>query len=217
MQAAAEHLQTVDFPAPLKREYNPANLFPTRRKLLKRRSFLKTAAALFPAAGVQAFALNHGPVTSSSDQIHLVTAGQDRLGEVHSRGYSSILFKVLPRETNGGLFVIEHAGLVKGGPPLHMHLHQEEWFYVMEGEVLFQIGESRKKLGAGDSVLGPRGVPHTFSSVGEKPGRMLIAFNPAGMMEEFLRVTAVPNPPMQDAAFFRRYEMELMGPPLFAN
>ena len=184
---------------------------------MKRRLFLKTAAALFPAAGVQAFALNQGPVTSSSDQVHLVTAGQDRLGEVHSRGYSSILFKVLPRETNGGLFVIEHAGLVKGGPPLHMHLHQEEWFYVMEGEVLFQIGDSRKKLHAGDSILGPRGVPHTFSSVGEKPGRMLIAFNPAGKMEEFLRMTGVPNPPVQDAAFFRQYEMELMGPPLFAS
>jgi mannose-6-phosphate isomerase-like protein (cupin superfamily) len=87
----------------------------------------------------------------------------------------------------------------------------------MEGEVLFQIGDSRKQLRAGDSVLGPRGVPHTFSSIGEKPGRMLIAFNPAGKMEEFLRITAVPNPPVQDAAFFRRYEMELLGPPIFAN
>jgi mannose-6-phosphate isomerase-like protein (cupin superfamily) len=206
----------------LKKNTIPANLFhnfvpQARRDLLKRRSFLKTAVALFPATGIQAFALDQGSTSSTSDQVHLVTAGQDRLGETHSRGYSSILFKVLPRETNGGLFVIEHAGLVKGGPPLHMHLHQEEWFYVMEGEVLFQIGDSRKQLRAGDSVLGPRDVPHTFSSVGKKPGRMLIAFNPAGKMEEFLRVTAVPNPPVQDAAFFRRYEMELMGPPLFAS
>jgi mannose-6-phosphate isomerase-like protein (cupin superfamily) len=184
---------------------------------LKRRSFLKSAAAFFPAAGIQGLALGQGPAPASSSEVHLVTAGQDRLGEVHSRGYSTILFKVLPHETNGGLFIIEHAGLVKGGPPLHMHLHQEEWFYVMEGEVLFQIGDSRKQLRAGDSVLGPRGVPHTFSSIGEKPGRMLIAFNPAGKMEEFLRITAVPNPPVQDAAFFRRYEMELLGPPIFAN
>jgi quercetin dioxygenase-like cupin family protein len=83
---------------------------------------------------------------------------------------------------------------------------------VIEGEVLFQLGDARKRLGPGDSVLGPRRVPHTFSCVGEKPGRMLIAFNPAGKMEEFLRATAIPNPPSQDAAFFRRYEMELVGP-----
>ncbi|WP_263351845.1 cupin domain-containing protein [Acidicapsa acidisoli] len=184
---------------------------------MKRRSFLKSAAAFIPTAGLQALALSHGSESPSSDQVHVVTAGQDRLWEAHSRGYSSILFKVLPRETNGGMFIIEHVGLVKGGPPLHLHLHQEEWFYVMEGEVLFQIGDGRKQLRAGDSVLGPRGVPHTFSSVGEKPGRMVIAFNPAGKMEDFLRATAIPNPPVQDAAFFRRYEMELVGPPIFAS
>jgi len=183
---------------------------------MKRRLFLKSAAAILPAAGLGDWAIGQAAATASGE-LHLVGAGQDRLGETHSRGYSSILFKVLPQETNGGMFVIEHAGLVKGGPPLHKHLHQEEWFYVMEGEVLFQIGKERKQLHAGDSILGPRGIPHTFSAVGEKPGKMLIAFNPAGKMEEFLRATAIPNPPVQDAAFFRRYEMELMGPPLFAN
>src|SRR5258708_32244929 len=100
------------------------------------------------------------------------------------------------------MLIIETSGLGKGGPPLHMHLHQEEWFYVMEGEVLFQIGDSRKQLHAGDSVLGPRGVPHTFSSVGEKPGRMLIAFNPAGKVEGFFAATPLPNPPVRVAASF---------------
>jgi hypothetical protein len=44
---------------------------------------------------------------------------------------------------------------------------------------------------------------------------MLIAFTPAGKMEEFFRATAIPQPPVQDAAFFRRYEMELVGPSPF--
>ncbi len=183
---------------------------------MKRRSFLTTAAALLPAAGFEAFALAQASSAPSAAEVHLVSAGQDRMGEVHSRGFSSILFKVLPRETNAGLFILEHANLMKGGPPLHLHPHQEEWFYLIEGEVLFQIGEQRKQLHPGDSILGPRGIPHTFSSVGEKPGRMLIAFTPAGKMEEFLRVTGVPNPPLQDAAFFRRYDMELLGPSPFS-
>jgi len=184
---------------------------------MKRRSFLKTAAALFPAAGLESFALAQTPAPSQSDQPHVIPAGEDRLGESHSRGYSSILFKVLPRETSNGMFVIEHLNLIKGGPPLHLHLHQEEYFYVVEGEVNFQIGDSRKRLKPGDSILGPRGVPHTFAATGESPGRLLIAFTPAGEMEQFLRDTAIPDPPNQDAAFFRRYGMELLGPSPFAT
>src|SRR5438477_6401084 len=178
---------------------------------MKRRSFLRSAAAILPA-GFESFALAQASSPAAAPDLHLVPDGQDRLGELHSRGYSSMLFKVLPGETNGGLFVLEHHNMIKGGPPLHYHLHQEEWFYVVEGKVLFQVGDARKELGRGDSILGPRMVPHTFSYAGEKPGRMLIAFTPAGKMEEFLRVTGVPHPPVQDAAFFRRYEMELVGP-----
>ena len=115
---------------------------------MKRRSFLKTAAALFPAAGLESSA-GQTPAPSPSDQPHVIAAGEDRLGESHSRGYSSILFKVLPRETSNGMFVIEHLNLIKGGPPLHLHLQQEEYFYVIEGEVHFQIGDSRKPPHAG--------------------------------------------------------------------
>ena len=181
---------------------------------MKRRSFLKSASALFPMAGLEAFALGQTPASTPAGQVSPVNSGQDRFGEKHSLGFSIILFKVMPRETGGNLFVIEHQHLVKGGPPLHVHPHQEEYFYVMEGEVVFQLGDSRRRLSAGDSVLGPRGIPHTFSSVGAQPGRMLIAFTPAGKMEEFFRAAAVPNGPPLDAEFFRRYDMEYLGPPL---
>jgi quercetin dioxygenase-like cupin family protein len=150
----------------------------------------------------------------ASGAAHPVGAGEDRLGETHSLGFSTILFKVLPRETGGELFVIEHKGLGHGGPPVHLHLQQEEWFYVMEGEVLFQLGDQRKILRAGESVLGPRGVPHSFVGVGEKPAHMMIAFSPAGMMEAFFRKTAVPNGPKMDAALLSEFEMQYLGPPL---
>ena len=182
---------------------------------MRRRSFLKTAAAVFPAAGFSSFALSQADATPSPAKAHLVPAGEDRLGESHSLGFSSIRFKVLPSETNSGVFLIEHDNLVKGGPPLHLHLYQEEWFYVVEGEVMFQVGDERKKLRAGDSILGPRNIPHAFSGVGEKPGRMLIAFTPAGKMEEFFRATAIPGGPALDAEMFRRFDMRLIGPSPF--
>jgi quercetin dioxygenase-like cupin family protein len=164
--------------------------------------------------GLTAFTHGQTSSTASPGGIHPVEAGQDRLGEMHSLGFSTILFKVLPRETSSGLFVIEHKNLGHGGPPVHFHLHQEEWFYVMEGEVLFQVGDSQKRLTAGESILGPRGIPHGFAGVGEKPAHMLIAFTPAGKMEEFFRDVAVPNGPKMDAAVFARYDMQYVGPPL---
>ena len=181
---------------------------------MRRRCFLKSAAALLPAAGFDPLSIAAAPALG---QEHVIAAGQDRLGETHSRGYSSILFKVLPRETSGGLFVLEHMNLVNGGPPLHMHPHQEEYFYVISGEMRFAVADQRVVLKAGDSVLGPRGIPHTFAAVEGKPSHMLISFTPAGKMEEFLRATAVPNPPKQDAAFWRTFDIELIGPSPFAS
>jgi quercetin dioxygenase-like cupin family protein len=182
---------------------------------MRRRSFLRSAAALLPAAGFDPMAFARMPGVSDFPQM--IAAGKDREGGTHSRGFSSILFKVLPRETSNGLFVIEHVNMVNGGPPLHMHPHQEEYFYVISGEVRFALGDQRLVLHAGDSVLGPRGIPHTFAAVEGKPSRMLISFSPAGRMEQFMRDTAVPKPPVQDAELFRRYEMELVGPSPFAG
>ncbi|HMG87876.1 MAG TPA: cupin domain-containing protein [Terracidiphilus sp.] len=182
---------------------------------MKRRSFLKSAAALLPAAGLDPMAFASAPGLDALNAGEIVGAGKDRLGEAHSRGYSSILFKVLPRETSNGLFVIEHMNLVNGGPPLHKHPNQEEYFYVISGEVRLAVGDRRLTLRAGESILGPRGIPHTFAAVEGKPGHMLIAFSPAGKMEEFLRATAIPNPPAEDAAFWRRFDVELVGPSPF--
>ena len=185
---------------------------------MKRRSFLKASAALLPTAGIRSFALDQAAAlataTPSSAEIHVVGSGEDRFAAPHSLGFSTILFKVGTSESNGALFVVEHENLVKGGPPVHYHLHQDEWFYVMEGEVLFQVGSQRKLLRSGESILGPRMVPHGFSSVGEKSGHMLIAFTPAGKMEEFFRAVAIPNGPAMDAEVFRRYDMQYVGPPL---
>jgi hypothetical protein len=57
---------------------------------------------------------------------------------------------------------MEHTHLTHGGPALHLHLDQEEWFYVLEGEVAFQIGDQRLRLGPA-SRLWRRAVCRTLS------------------------------------------------------
>jgi mannose-6-phosphate isomerase-like protein (cupin superfamily) len=188
---------------------------------MQRRSFLRTAAVVNAATGLHDLFAGQAsagtPVSPPSIALHPVGAGEDRFGHPHSLGFSSLLFKVATSETAGGLFVIEHQHLLPGGPPLHLHLNQEEWFYVMEGEVAFQVGEQRLHLHPGESVLAPRRVPHAFSSVAATPSRMLIAFCPAGKMEQFFRDAESPGAPVTDAEFWRRYEVELIGPSPFAK
>jgi mannose-6-phosphate isomerase-like protein (cupin superfamily) len=186
---------------------------------MQRRLFLKSVAAAAPAAGMESLfaslARAQAPVPPPLAALHIVGAGEDRFGHPHSLGFSSILFKVPTSETAGGLFVMEHTHLLPGGPPLHLHLNQEEWFYVMEGEVAFQVGEQRVRLKPGESVLAPRRVPHTFSSVAASPSRMLIAFCPVGKMEAYFLDAEKAGPAAGTAEFMRRYEMEFVGPSPF--
>lgn len=177
---------------------------------MERRAFLKTAAAL--PAGLELFAFGQTEASHAAGEVHVVGEGKDRGGEKHSLGYSTMLFKTTTRDTRGDMFVIEHRGLRQPGPPVHLHLHQDEWFYVLEGEVLIQVGDKRNTLKPGDSLLGPRGIAHGFVGVGDQPARMIISFTPAGKMEEFFRLVAVPNGPKLEAALFVKYEMQYVGP-----
>lgn len=110
--------------------------------------------------------------------------GEDRSGHPHTLGFSSLAFKVAADETRGGLFVIGHRNLMPGGPPPHLYPHQEEWFYVMEGTVVFQVGDQRVELRLGESILAPRAMPHTFSAVHDA-SHLLITFCQAGKMEQY--------------------------------
>ena len=110
----------------------------------------------------------------------------------------------------------------QGAVPLHVHPHQDEWWYVTEGEFLFQVGNEKFHARAGDSVWGPRGVPHSFRTLGEITS-MFTIWQPAGMMEDFfIRLEALwaklgsPPPPEQFAALFRDHDMEMLGPPVQA-
>ena len=129
----------------------------------------------------------------------------------------SIDYKVSSAETEGDLFVIENTNDSRGGPPRHLHYEQEEWFYVVEGEYVAEIGDERYRLGPGDSVFAPRKTAHVWAHVGEGTGRLLVAFRPAGEMEAFFdAMSQVAGAPSREElhGLFRSHGMEITGPPL---
>ncbi|PYX19363.1 MAG: hypothetical protein DMG82_25705 [Acidobacteria bacterium] len=86
-----------------------------------RRSMLKLVAALSLAP--------HSALADEKDsKVHLVEAGTDRTGQPHkaARANTHLDFKVLTRETNGALFIMENRNMVRGGPSRHVHYEQEE-------------------------------------------------------------------------------------------
>jgi len=186
---------------------------------MQRRSFLRSISAILPSAALQEMLARQTEAQTGpgpAPGLHVVGAGQDRFDHPHTLGFSAgMLFKVSSSDTNGGLLVIEHTRLTPGGPPLHLHEQQEEWFRVMAGEVALQVGEQRLHLKAGESVLAPRRIPHTFSSVGPEPARMLIAFCPAGKMEQYFREVEANPKRNADPEFWKSCEMEMLGPSPF--
>jgi mannose-6-phosphate isomerase-like protein (cupin superfamily) len=135
-------------------------------------------------------------------------------------GLIPLQIKVSGKDTDGSLFVFEHAKMSKGGPPRHFHYQQDEWFYAMEGEFSFEVGDEKFTLLPGDSLFAPRMVPHAWAYTGDKPGTLLLSVQPAGALEEFFmkscRMTRPPTPEEADK-LFAAHGMKVVGPPLAVN
>ena len=76
-----------------------------------------------------------------------VSAGEARFGKhfkMKGVTLNTLDIKISGIDTENDLAVFEQTGLTpNGGPPLHIHPFQDEWFYVIEGNYLFQVGEDK--------------------------------------------------------------------------
>lgn len=111
-----------------------------------------------------------------------------------------------------------------GGPPPHIHSREEESFYILEGEVTFQIGEERFVATKGTFANMPIGSLHYFKNESSQPAKMIISVAPAGLEQMFFEVgqpvepgaTAAPPPTKADIdkllAAAPRYGVEIKLP-----
>ena len=125
--------------------------------------------------------------------------------------------KISGSDTENELAIFEQSGLTpNGGPPLHIHPYQDEWFYIIEGEYLFQVGEDQYEIKKGDTIFLPRNVQHAFKQLTDK-GKMIVTYFPAGKMESFFKVTDQwTTPPSKEviAQVFAEHDMKVVGKPL---
>jgi mannose-6-phosphate isomerase-like protein (cupin superfamily) len=128
-----------------------------------------------------------------------------------------VTIKAHTGNTYGSLSVLEITSEPKSGPALHTHLREDELWWVLEGKYRFKAGESLFEVGQGGMAFGPRGTPHCFQNVGDRPGRLLVITTPSGV-ERFFEQFAELLPGPVDRDRFVDVALanwiEFIGPPL---
>ena len=121
-----------------------------------------------------------------------------------------------------GLFGLKESKAPKGsGPPLHVHEHEDEACYVLEGEVTFFVGDDVIAVPAGSWVYLPRRIPHSLR-IDSDEARTLWLVVPGGFesffLETFPVATKGSSPPDEPVDFellaqaAARYGVTILGP-----
>lgn len=129
------------------------------------------------------------------------------------------LVKLAGADTGNAVSVIHFTVPKLAGPPLHRHAREDEWFYVLDGQITWEIDGQRFNGTAGASAFAPRGTAHVFQNFHDATAHILVMVTPAGLDQFFKDVTAL-NKGLSQPDFARvgqlmqSYGMELLGPPL---
>jgi quercetin dioxygenase-like cupin family protein len=184
---------------------------------MKRGHFILAALALAP---ITTFAKSMINMKERMKIGFKVNSGDARFGTHYKmKGVTLNVLdvKISGKDTDGDLAVFEQNGFTpKGGPPLHIHLFQDEFFYIVEGEYLFQVGDAHYQMKPGDTIFLPRNVQHAFAQLTES-GKVIVSYMPAGKMEDFFRATDAwtSSPTMIEVEkVFEDHDMKVVGPAL---
>lgn len=129
------------------------------------------------------------------------------------------LVKVSPADSDGQMAFFHLTAPPMSGPPLHVHSREDELFYVLEGELVFELDGERFTAVAGSTVYLRRGVAHRYQNFTNETARLLIVTTPGGFCRFFEELSAatpdggVPEMEVLDS-LGTKYGITTMGPPM---
>ena len=128
---------------------------------------------------------------------------------------------VSTRDSAGLIGVFEGIVPAGDGPPIHIHHNEDEVLHVLDGEYEFWLDGETRRGGPGSSVFLPRGVPHTFRVLGDRPGRNLGMVTPGGFENFFVdaasRRLTIPADLADVVELAGLYGLEFVGPAPWAR
>jgi len=144
---------------------------------------------------------------------------------VYDLKFGKAVMKVTSAETGGKWSMVDFTAYPWMQTVLHRHLVTDETFYMMEGELKFDVDGKMVTLHPGDMANVPRMTPHAFANLSGKPARFIGTATP-GAFEKFFPLVAEAvkkDPPGSPgfekamAAVSKQVDMEMLGPPPFGQ
>jgi quercetin 2,3-dioxygenase len=186
---------------------------------MERRKFMQSTLAMLAVTSVASPVL--GQKHTLPKKGFKTKAMETRYKDKIAYGNTPIDFKLLSSDTEDRLSIFISTNNQKGfGPPLHVHHSFDEFFCVLEGNFLFELGDETLSLEKGDTLFIPRNNRHRFNYNGETSGTLLVGITPAKKMEKYFEdmgklLTEKGMPDMTAMqALYKSYDSEILGPPM---
>jgi quercetin dioxygenase-like cupin family protein len=138
--------------------------------------------------------------TQTAEPYHLAS------GEGEPMSWFTARFQLKASDAQIGL--MELTGSPGVEPPMHVHHNEDEWYYLLDGEVTFHVGVKTYCGKPGSLVFFPRSVPHTFTI--ETPTAQMLLLNAPGGFERVFELA--PNTPEEAVAALARFDVTVVGP-----
>ena len=137
-----------------------------------------------------------------------------RDGKTGFLGSIGVRFMISGAESGGGFSLVEHPMSARAlGAPLHRHVREDEYSYVLEGRVGALLGDEAVVGTPGDLIFKPRNQWHTFWNDGDEPARILEIISPAGFERYFEELVEIAGSrsaaPLDLRSLAERYGLEV--------
>jgi quercetin dioxygenase-like cupin family protein len=155
-------------------------------------------------------------MSSRNKQAAISFPGEGRKMNILGHAATLMLSKA---ETEGDGYVFEISTPAGHGIPPHVHEHEDEYIYVVEGIYEIFLNGRTHEAGAGSMLHFPRYIPHGFRNISTTPGKTVWTVTPGANFESFFdELAALPAdapPDMQKVVgIFAKYGMEVLPPGL---
>ena len=160
-------------------------------------------------------------IPAASAQQPSILHANESLSGAPLRMIGNVLWtKLATTDGHGSLSVLQNTISAHNGPPLHVHPF-EEFFYILEGSFVFEIGDDSFAADPGDFLHVPGNIPHVFQNTTEREAKLLLIARPGGVEKYFSEVAAQAiHDPGNIAALHavgERYCIRIIGPSIAAR
>lgn len=140
--------------------------------------------------------INHDPALQFQTAAKNVKLSESESVSVWAMGVR-VTLKLQAQKPGSGYAIFEDFILPGVDTPFHIHTREEEFWYMLEGELTWYVGDQVFNAKKGDFFNTPRGVRHRFQNSSKQPARMLLGYSPGGFEKWFLDVgePVVPDAP----------------------